>query len=209
MQKEILLNKPADTENSNDGFETTPKTDEETSGRSEAESPESTASGIPDNEPPTTESLNDEFDRLIKGPYKDAFAAKVQGIINKRFKEQKISENSIKEKTVSPNEPLSSANPKQPETDDSLKALIEAGIDEETAYKVLHLDEMLDSSMRYGASLAAKQLADSIRLKGIRPKENGLNNQGGFTAHKGAAGLTPEKRRELAKKALMGEHIGF
>ena len=41
-------------------------------------------------------SNSDDFEDLIKGPYKDAFAKKVQSIINKRFKEQKNAESGKK-----------------------------------------------------------------------------------------------------------------
>lgn len=207
MQKEIN-NQTAVSDDSDTVLKTTSETTTEKSDRSETESAQATASGMPENLP-NAEQLTDEFEELIKGPYKEAFSAKVQSIINKRFKEQKTNEAKANSNAASPtNSELQAADVKTI-TDSTLKTLIEAGIDAETAYKVLHLDEMLDNSMRYGASVAAKQLADSIRIKGMRPKENGLNSQGGFTAHKGAAGLTPEKRRELAKKALMGEQIGF
>ncbi|MBR4881201.1 MAG: hypothetical protein IKU19_04665, partial [Clostridia bacterium] len=93
-------------------------------------------------------------------------------------------------------------------SDSTYNSLIEAGVDPETAYRVLHLDEIMDSSMRYGAELAAKQLADSIRQKAARPRESALT-QKGYTAKTSVSTLTPEKRKELAKKALMGEQIGF
>ena len=207
MQKEIN-NQTAVSDDSDTVLKTTSETTTEKSDRSETESAQATASGMPENLP-NAEQLTDEFEELIKGPYKEAFSAKVQSIINKRFKEQKTNEAKANSNAASPTNSELQAPDVKTITDSTLKTLIEAGIDAETAYKVLHLDEMLDNSMRYGASVAAKQLADSIRIKGMRPKENGLNSQGGFTAHKGAAGLTPEKRRELAKKALMGEQIGF
>ena len=62
--------------------------------------------------------------------------------------------------------------------------------------------------MRYGAELAAKQLTDSIRSKAARPHESALTGRG-YSAKLSASSLTPERRRELAKKALMGEQIGF
>lgn len=176
------------------------------------------------------------FEELIKGPYKEAFAAKVQGIINKRFKELKTrqaqtetaAEHRGQKEQTHADPPAGGSSPDHAAiksqltemgydgidlsstlTDPTFEALINGGVDPQTAYNVLHFDEIMDGSIRYGASLAAKQLADSIRLKAGRPAENGLNDCGGFTARRGAAGLTPEKRRELARKALMGEEIGF
>ncbi len=167
-----------------------------------------------------------QFEELIKGPYKDAFAKKVQGIINKRFKEQKIAEQKQKnaegdtadkkvhqERTVKTDEVLTEQTHNitryESNGDSTYEALIEAGVDAQTAYRLLHLDELLEASARHGAELAAKNLAESIRHKSARPTESGLKSTGGFAAKSGACGLTPEKRRELAKKALMGDKIGF
>ena len=138
----------------------------------------------------------------------------MQSIINKRFKEQKVAENksATENKTdenkithVDDNKVSSS---KETSVDSTYTSLIEAGIDPETAYRVLHLDEIMDSSMRYGAELAAKQLTESLKRKAARPFESALTGKG-YSAKITASTLTPEKRKELAKKALMGEQIGF
>lgn len=156
-----------------------------------------------------------QFEDLIKGPFKDAFTKKVQSIIDKRFKEQKIAE--AKKTSTQANGSMPQFTPKSPEegslsgdgsTDAVYENLIEAGIDPEIAYRVLHLDEIMDSSMRYGAELAAKHLADSIRQKSARPTETAVSKHS-LSTKVGVGSLTPEKRKELAKKALMGEHIGF
>lgn len=188
-------------------------------------------------EDPGCAADSQRFDELIKGPYKEAFAAKVQGIINKRFKELKTKQaeaESAAENRGTSNETRQTSSgteadaPEHTASDlpptaaeyegihlaEELKnptfaALIHGGVDVQTAYNAIHFDEIMDGSVRYGASMAAKQLADSIRFKASRPAENGLSDRGGFAARRGAAGLTPEKRRELARKALMGEEIGF
>lgn len=161
------------------------------------------------------DSISAEFEELIKGPYKAAFTKKVQGIINKRFKEQKMVENkeassyqTEENLNINSDKESSSSSPETKTTDSVYDSLIAAGIDSETAYRVLHLDEIMDSSMRYGAELAAKQLTDSLRKKSTRPYESALS-QRGYSAKTTASNLTPEKRKELAKKALMGEQIGF
>ena len=178
-----------------------------------------------------------EFESLIKGKFKKEFAGKVQEIINKRFKENKTKElekaytpkaeekepdpqkaNSAKEtdnsKLVAEAAELIAMGYKDFNLEKELlnptfKALITGGVDMQTAYKALHFDEIMDGSVAYGATLAAKQMADSIRFKVGRPTENGLSQRVGYAPHSGAAGLTPEKRRELAKKALMGDQISF
>ena len=155
-----------------------------------------------------------DFEELIKGPYKDAFTKKVQSIINKRFKEQKTAENKTAEgdttveATVNPPKSNENGGSGSEKGDPTYQNLITAGVDPETAYRVLHRNEFMDSSMRYGAELAAKQLADSIRQKAARPTESALA-QKGYTAKASVSSLTPQKRKELAQKALMGEQIGF
>ena len=156
-----------------------------------------------------------EFEDLIKGPYKDAFTKKVQSIIDKRFKEQKTAEAKQKSAEQSGKEPqttqtksIESSMTESDENSEIYQNLIAAGVDRETAYRVLHLDEIMDSSMRYGAQLAAKHLTDSIKNKSARPTETAVSNHS-ITTKVGVGSLTPEKRKELAKKALMGEHIGF
>ncbi len=199
---------------------TTPKPLQNESGSSaEVISTEPLQTGKPETEPENSDNdTKKAFEDLIKGPYKEAFAAKVQGIINKRFKEEKQKQNTNHPDEKS-DDPIVDGDSQDPDTnksdeieldhDPAMQALLKAGIDPQTAYRTLHFDEIVDVSARLAASLAAKQLADNIRLKGARPAENGTNKQNGFAPHRGAAGLTPEKRREMAEKALMGHHIGF
>ena len=78
-----------------------------------------------------------------------------------------------------------------------------------TAYQTLHIDQIMDGSMKYGAETAAKQMADSIRFKAGRPGENGLITNSGYGTRGAVSSLTPKKRKELARKALMGEKITF
>lgn len=213
MQKENLLADGVSTDE-NTIQRATPETENTTSGGSLEVSGNSDYKD--ENQTVKNEQNNClEFEDLIKGPYKDAFTKKVQSIIDKRFKEQKTVEAKQKSAEQSGKEPQTtqtksneSSKTQADETGETYQNLIAAGVDPETAYRVLHLDEIMDSSMRYGAELAAKHLADSIKSKSARPTETAVSNHS-LTAKVGVGSLTPEKRKELAKKALMGEHIGF
>lgn len=201
MQKETeILNGTETAENGedvtvtkNDGFETDAMADAENTEKEETKT--------------NFSNTDSDFEELIKGPYKDAFAKKVQGIINKRFKKQKQAEGNA-ETDATPSAEVTQNGSLSTAEDPAYLNLIKAGVDPDTAYKVLHLTEFMDSSMRYGAELAAKQVADSIRQKAARPTESALS-QKGFVAKTSVTALTPQKRRELAQKALMGEEIGF
>lgn len=91
-----------------------------------------------DDEPP-----EEDFDALIKGRYKDAFQAKVDTIINKRFKNAKANEEKVKanEETMTMLQPLFKAMAsKYGVKADDIKAIVEAANNdnsnfEEEAYK--------------------------------------------------------------------------
>ena len=170
------------------------------------------------------------FEELIKGPYKEEFDKRVQRIINKRFKELKTRENT--KENIKQTDRKNENNPetgkdheqtKQPAADYAaydfdveaefenpvFKALTESGVDIQTAYNVIHFDEIMNNSVKKGEAIGAKRVADSIRFKSGRPFENGLDGKGGYALRAGAGNLTPKKRRELAKRSLMGEKVGF
>ena len=214
MQKETVISKGSQTVDELDPRATSETQTSEKSDGSADNSVPKAENQNPTVEKEKTDSKAADFEELIKGPYKDAFAKKVQSIINKRFKEQKTAENKAAEQNKAGETPETEEKITQKAKRSDLKQasayenLIAAGVDPETAYRVLHLNEFMDSSMRYGAELAAKQLAESIKSKASRPSESALADKG-FTARTSVSALTPEKRKELAKKALMGEQIGF
>lgn len=222
-------------------FETTPKENTDIGGSTIQAECEAVSGG--NKEPSDCDAgSREKFEELIKGPYKDAFSAKVQGIINKRFKQIKTGQ--AKQSA----EQLSKQQTENKKTIDSIKttqeksagildlsrqatemismgysdfdleselknpkleALLKGGADLLTAYRAVHFDELIDNSVRCGAEMAAKQMADNLRAKASRPHENGLDVQYGLYPKKGASGLTPKKRRELAEQALMGHKVGF
>ena len=189
----------------------------------------------------------EEFERLIKGEYKDAFAKRVQKIINQRFKsESKKSAKSETDITDNKNGNENSSDGKDENENLSLKnaentlkypaelyekealmiksgysdfmleeemqnaefsSLVNAGVDLETAYKTVHIEDIIQKSVETAQTKSAKQLSENLRFKSNRPTENGLVGTIGYTAKRGAAGLTPKERKDLAKKAMMGETV--
>lgn len=174
-----------------------------------------------------------DFEALIKGRYKEAFSERVQKIIDGRFKEmqqlkqqnQQLSEQLQQQKDAAPLQPQAAEKTPVPETtaptknggdekaaptkEETLAALIESGIDPDIAYAAVHFEKVMDGSVKYGAALAAKQITENIRTRSARPAENGLSGAAGIAVRRSVAGLTPDQRRELAKKSLMGEKVGF
>ena len=87
--------------------------------------------------------------------------------------------------------------------------LLGAGIDVKTAYEALHVNEIMTSTAQQTGEAVRKQTVDTIRTRGIRPAENGLAEQAGVIRKSDPSKLTAEDRKEIAKRARMGEKISF
>ena len=88
-------------------------------------------------------------------------------------------------------------------------SLLRAGLPVEHAYKVIHLDEIMQNTASQAAASAEKKVVDNIRAKGKRPAENGTANQSAFTVKDDVSKLTKGEREEIAKRVARGEKISF
>lgn len=87
--------------------------------------------------------------------------------------------------------------------------LLQTGVSVETAYRVIHMDDIVSNAMKTTASLTEKRVADSVKAKGIRPAENGTTAQSAFTVKDDVTKLNKADRAEAVKRALRGEIISF
>lgn len=87
--------------------------------------------------------------------------------------------------------------------------LLQTGVSVETAYRVIHMDDIVSNAMKTTASLTEKRVADSVKAKGIRPSENGTTSQSAFTVKDDVTKLNKADRAEAVKRALRGEIISF
>ena len=87
--------------------------------------------------------------------------------------------------------------------------MLRAGLPVEHAYKVVHMDEILNGQAANVAAQAQKQVVDNIRSRGSRPAENGTVSRSGFTYKNDVSKLTKEERAEAARRAARGEVITF
>lgn len=87
--------------------------------------------------------------------------------------------------------------------------MLRAGLPVEHAYKVIHMDEILNGQAANVAAQAQKQVVDNIRSRGSRPAENGTVSRSGFTYKSDVSKLTKEERAEAARRAARGETITF
>jgi hypothetical protein len=77
----------------------------------------------------------------------------------------------------------------------------------ESVYRTRHMDELMRQAAASAAADAERRVTESIRVKGQRPDENGVQSGAGYVAKVDVSKLTREQRRELAEKAMRGEHI--
>ncbi len=81
--------------------------------------------------------------------------------------------------------------------------LLKSGVSMDTAYKALNFDTLLSLELeRYRA-----RMLDDIRVRGMRPGENGLISGGGVNIGMGAMSFSRKERAEIARRVEKGEKI--
>lgn len=240
---------------------------------------------------PTTIDRNAEFEKLIKGDYKDLYDAKMQDTIQKRLKSTKetvekyealspvldmlskkygadasdinalvkaieeddsyyedealekgISVEQLKEikKMERENAELKRQMDSQKADDEAKKiyagwidqaekakakypsldlneeiknpqfaSLLKSGIDVDTAYTVVHKDEIIPAAMQYTAMQTEKKLTNKIIANGARPTENGINSQSSAVIKSDVSQLSKADRAEIIRRVARGEKIRF
>lgn len=87
--------------------------------------------------------------------------------------------------------------------------LIRAHVPVETAYKVIHADEITAAMMQHTAQQQAMAISNTIQAGQARPSENGLGrtSPANITRITDPRQLTREQRKELRRRAARGEKI--
>lgn len=88
-------------------------------------------------------------------------------------------------------------------------ALLKAGIDVETAFTVIHKDDIIPAAMQYTAQAVESKIATSIAANGARPTENGMRSRAAAIVKSDVSQLTKADRDEIARRVSMGEKIRF
>ena len=89
------------------------------------------------------------------------------------------------------------------------EGLLAAGVDVETAFNVIHQDEILSGAMNYTAKKAVEKTVNDIKARGMRPAENGLGSTGAEPKKKTVGEMTGDEILEMANRAKKGEKISF
>ena len=87
------------------------------------------------------------------------------------------------------------------------RRLLNSGVDVATAYKAIHMDELIPAAMQYTAKTVEQKIANKIVANGKRPTENGNSSQGATVVKNDVSKFTRADRREIAQRVARGEII--
>lgn len=86
--------------------------------------------------------------------------------------------------------------------------LLSSRVPVQTAYEVIHKDEILRGSMAYAAKVAAQKVGAAVQSNARRPAENGLSGSSGANVNvSDPRFLTKEMRQDIRKRVRRGEKI--
>lgn len=88
------------------------------------------------------------------------------------------------------------------------QSLLRSNIPVQTAYEVVHKDEIITRGMNFAAKTVEKKIANDMIARGRRPSE-GAMSQGAAVIKSDVSQLTKADRREIARRVARGEKIVF
>lgn len=92
---------------------------------------------------------------------------------------------------------------------DDFVSLLKSGVKVETAYTVVHKDEIIPAAMQYAAKSAAAKVSKSVQAGALRPREGAANSQSAAVVKNDVSRSTKEQRQEWIRRAARGERITF
>lgn len=88
-------------------------------------------------------------------------------------------------------------------------SLLKSGIDVETAFKVVHMNEIIPAAMQYSAKEVASKISGAREMNRARPTEAAANPTVPNSVKTDVSKLTREDRNRLYEEAKRGKHITF
>ena len=77
----------------------------------------------------------------------------------------------------------------------------------ETAWQVLHLNDLMSGALSYAARQVRQHTVNNIRQRGARPAENGLHQGAAVISRPSVKNLSKEDLIDIEKRVLRGEKI--
>lgn len=88
-------------------------------------------------------------------------------------------------------------------------SMLKSGVPVQTAYEVMHLNDIKAASARSAAQAREKQVVEGIKARGQRPAENGASSQAAFTVKDDVSKLTRKERAEIVRRVARGDMVSF
>ena len=161
----------------------------------------------PPKKAPSAKERMERYKALVGGEFKDLFTADTQRIIDQRFKETKV----LQETLAAQAPVLERLMGRYGVEGGNLDALMAALDAEETqrAQAELEAQRLMAEAVRKAAEERERALIQNILARGARPAENGGGAQNGINARPDPARMTAAQRADIARRAAKGETITF
>ena len=86
-------------------------------------------------------------------------------------------------------------------------SLLRNRVNVQTAYEVIHKDEIIPAAMQVAAQQAAEKVTAAVRANAARPAENGSKGSAASVGKIDVANMTNEQMDDIRKRVLRGERI--
>ena len=173
----------------------------------------------------TAPDAGEDFETLIRGRYKTQFDQRVQKILDGRLRGLRQENAQLRRQVQERREAQAGALLRLQAEEERIRQtypafdwrrelavpafgrLVTAGVDGQTAYEIVHRQELLKAAMGYAAAQARSQMARSIASGGGRAAEN----RGGSRSvtRSDPRGLTSRELADIRKRVQDGEKIRF
>lgn len=92
---------------------------------------------------------------------------------------------------------------------EQFRALLRSNVPVQTAFEVVHKDEILPAAMQYTAQQVTQKVANSVRAGQRRPAEGAMRGQSTVISKSDVSQLTKADRDEIDRRVARGEKIRF
>ena len=89
------------------------------------------------------------------------------------------------------------------------RQLLQSNVPVQTAYEVVHKDEIIPAAMHFTAQKVTEKVANAVRAGQRRPAEGAMAGAGGVSVKSDVSQLTRADREEIARRVARGEKIRF
>ena len=92
---------------------------------------------------------------------------------------------------------------------EQFRALLRSNVPVQTAYEVVHKDEIIPAAMHFTAQKIQEKTLNNVRAGMNRPAEGAMAAQGAVQLKSDVSQLTRADREEIARRVARGEKIRF